>query len=301
MSEPLVLQLQNLASGSNTQVPELLRKSLIVSTKLRLDEFRAWVRKELGGYEHSDDVPPYRNARTEIRALNPYHGLIPFVIADKQLADAVQNVQICDPISSLIHLLESREDGSGSLHYPLSDQQTTTLMEWQSNPVPLTPVRLIGTGQVTKVIDAVRTQILDWSLDLERNGILGEGLQFTPDEQQLAVENSSINIHNFQGIFGNVHGQNTITQSLKQDIKTGNFQSLAECLREHGVRTSDVSELEEALESDPKPADSKSLGPQTSGWIGKMIAKAAQGTWDISVETASNLLHTAILMYYGIV
>lgn len=51
---------------------------------------------------------------------------------------------------------------------------------------------------IVRIVDAVRTIILNWALTLEADGILGEGLLFTPQEQD-AAGRSSQNVTNFFG------------------------------------------------------------------------------------------------------
>ena len=54
-----------------------------------------------------------------------------------------------------------------------------------------------STGLI-RILDAVRTIILNWVLKLEEDGILGEGLSFTSTEKQAAVEHLS-NVTNYYG------------------------------------------------------------------------------------------------------
>ena len=62
----------------------------------------------------------------------------------------------------------------------------------------------MGGHKLATVIDAVRTMILNWSLKLEEEGILGEGLSFSEEEKQKAATSTQIRIENFQGILGDV-------------------------------------------------------------------------------------------------
>jgi hypothetical protein len=75
---------------------------------------------------------------------------------------------------------------------------------------------------------------------------------------------------------------------------------LERALTEKGVGSADLSELKKALEADPSPSTPQSFGPKVSSWIGKMVAKAAQGSWDIGVNAAGSLLAQAIAKYYGL-
>src|SRR5690242_10402270 len=54
------------------------------------------------------------------------------------------------------------------------------------------------------------------ALDLESRGILGEGVSFMHEEKQAAMEMQTVNIANFQGVFGDVQNS-TVTQNLMVD------------------------------------------------------------------------------------
>lgn len=55
---------------------------------------------------------------------------------------------------------------------------------------------------LVRIIESVRTILLNWALKLEEQGVLGEGLSFTPEEKR-AAGNSPQSINNF---YGPVHG-----------------------------------------------------------------------------------------------
>ena len=59
----------------------------------------------------------------------------------------------------------------------------------------------IGTNQIYNIIERVRNIILDWSITLEENGILGDELQFNETEKDKATTTPTINnyINNFFG------------------------------------------------------------------------------------------------------
>jgi hypothetical protein len=293
---PLVLQLQHLATDNSTDVTELLRKALVVATKLGLDAFREWANNELHGYD-SGDVPKYRRVHADLRAMNPYRGLIPFLIHDRELQDLVCNVPIPDSIGSLGDLLANRRGSESCLMVQFSASQKQALMKMQDAFEPLEPVRTVGRNQVAAILDAVRTTILEWSLTLEADGVLGEGMTFSPDEKQRA--HASIRIENFQGVFGDVTGS-TVTQTNQINVRKGDFQSLRRCLTDNGVSVEDIDELEKAIREDPPPSSSTSYGEKVSAWVGKMVSKAASGAWQIGVGAASRFLAAGLASYYGL-
>ena len=200
-------------------------------------------------------------------------------------------MQINEPIGSMVNLMQS---DNPHLMVPLLPQQKMFLMRMQDSFAPLEPVRAIGRNQVATILDAVRTKILDWSLQLEADGVTGEGMTFSVEEKQKAQ--SSITIENSQGIsiVGDVSGS-TVTQNLNMIIRRGDFASLRAYLSEHGVGTEDIDDLESAISADPTPASSASFGDEVSAWVGKMVSKAATGAWQIGVGAAGGLLSKALV------
>ena len=74
----------------------------------------------------------------------------------------------------------------------------------------------IGSNAIAGVLDAVRNMVLDWSLKLEKEGILGEGLTFSEIEQRKAHDSGATyridRIDHFAGIIGGAGNHNNITQ-----------------------------------------------------------------------------------------
>ncbi len=76
----LVQDLQAAATSESMSVSGLLRKALMVASKLQVEEFEAWITKELEGYTDFVDIPEYRLTRGFLQYHNPYQGLQPIVI-----------------------------------------------------------------------------------------------------------------------------------------------------------------------------------------------------------------------------
>lgn len=48
-----------------------------------------------------------------------------------------------------------------------------------------------------------------------------------------------------------------------------------------------------------KPTEN-GFGPKVSAWMGKMMQKAANGSWEVGVAAAGTLLSQALSKYYSI-
>ncbi|MDO8048482.1 hypothetical protein O3301_08385 [Janthinobacterium sp. SUN211] len=298
MNKSVVIELQELASDGNNDIGDLLRKTLMVATKLKLTDFRQWVLSELNGYkgEGRKNLPDYRIIRGELKAHNPIRGLIPFQVPH-QMHDILAEVKITESLHSLSQLLSI--EGGGCIVYNFPPETEATLMSGQHSYAQLRPTRSVGVNQVMAILGAVRTTILEWSLALEADGILGEGLLFSESERQAAMHN--INIQNFQGVLGNIDRGSSVNQTNSQQITAADFSTLARHLTKNGVSQEDVQELEHAVRDDPKPRSATEFGPNVSTWFGKMMGKAAGGGWQISVAAAGGFLANALGKFYGVV
>ncbi len=189
---PIVIQLQELASDSSNNLSDLLRKALIIATKLNLKDFKRWVLNELNGYENMDELPEYRKIIGELRVHNPYRGYIPFIISNSQLANTLGQILVADSIESINHLVKNSKKGSDLVTFAFSPEQEAILMGMQDGPVQLRPARVLGINYIAAILEKVRTYLLTWSLALEEAGILGEGLTFSKEEKRKAEMNVNI-------------------------------------------------------------------------------------------------------------
>ncbi|MBC3767679.1 hypothetical protein [Neptunicella marina] len=299
MNTPVVIQLQELASDSQNHLPDVLRKALLIASKLGLNDFKAWVLSELNGYNTEVELPEYRIISSELKVFNPYRGYQPLIIEDGDMARMVSEVKICESIESLQHLL-SKSNSKERLTFPFPAEQKAFLMRMIRGSAQLEPTRFIGSNQVKSVMEQVRTRLLNWALDLESQGVLGDGLSFSQKEKSIANENkSAINIQHFQGVMGNVSGGN-VSQTMSMTITPGNFESLANYFKQQDINDEDIGSLQKAISSDPEASEKGTFGPKVSSWIGKMTEKAAEGSWGIGIGAAGNLLATAIAKFYGL-
>src|SRR5688500_16815305 len=102
----------------------------------------------------------------------------------------------------------------------------------------MVPTLLVSSSELHGIVAAVRDTILQWSLRLERDGILGEGMTFSREEVQKAA-NTTYNIQNFSGVLGNVTGST---------IQVGNYNAIHADLKRLGVSQSARNELEDILD-----------------------------------------------------
>lgn len=295
MSETsIVLQLQELAVDPNSNIEELLNKALLVARKLKIKKFRKWCENELEGYD-KENIPDYRVIKGQLKVFNPYHGLQPFIIPDT-LDRLVTTIKIKQSVGEINNLLS--QEGN-SFENVISNEAKSKLMSMQKGFTQLEPRVIFERSQLLSISSKLRNIILNWSLQLEEDGILGEGMKFSEKEKKAAMSVNNFNIQNMQGVVGTISG-GTVNQNNQMNITEYDFDSLAKYLMENKVGYTDIQKLEAAIKADPKPKNSKKLGVNVSEWIANMMGKAANGSWEIGIATAGTLLAESISKFYGI-
>jgi len=257
----IVLELQSDCLNNDKRVSGLLRKAKAVAAKLNLSDTIQWIEYETSGYPASVEIPDYREITGTPKALNPYHGnWLPIVFAQHDdIQEMLSKQKLKDSVSELEHLMKSK----GEIFIPFSPSQITTL----SGALEIDPTQMglfIGRVNIAGIIDAIRNKILDWSLRLEKIGILGSGLTFTNEEKEIAQSNNIVynidNIENLHGVIGSVSGNSTGV-SLKVDkLDIGKINIFLDKVQQHKVNfkddISDSDALDQVLAELQKEIDS---------------------------------------------
>lgn len=192
----IVLELQQEAIDSNSDILSLLRKALLVARKLGLKDFEEWINCELNGYQDAANIPDYRNLHGELKGWNPYHGWISVVIQDIRFEEIFTNRKTYQSIPSICSLLSPKNEIA---NMPMPASVNVKISELTGFDTKYT--LFIPHNQISNIIDQVKNKILDWSLILEESGIIGEGLSFSNEEKEKAQSEPQIvnYISNFNG------------------------------------------------------------------------------------------------------
>lgn len=228
----LVEELQKDALNHDIKITELLQKSLVVATKLKLDDLATWVRQELDGYGE-DEVPKYRELHGAVQVFDPYQGYQPLEFQNVDHAKRFSEMHFNTPIGELEHdLINAQKSGSDAFQVLFSPAVEKMLMDAIS--YRLQPSLHINASQFQGVLDAVRKIILEWSLKLEEDGITGEGMSFSSEEKSKA-QSVTYNIKNY--IEGNIQDSQiqieatNSSQSKTIEFDAGKLADLIKALR----------------------------------------------------------------------
>jgi len=192
--DSLVLELQRDALDRSIHITDLLRKALLVSRKLKIKDIEAWIHSELNGYKENL-IPEYRIVYGELKAFNPYVGWIP-VTVDKQLDQMIRRQNVFLSVSQIESLADKSEGGN----FVIKFQSTQANMIMRLMGEQFEPALYVPTHHLIRIIDTTKTKILEFALDLEEKGVLGNGIVFSKDDQIRAqtINYNTINIQHME-------------------------------------------------------------------------------------------------------
>jgi hypothetical protein len=247
----VILELQRDALDKKINVSDLLRKALVVSRKLKLTEFQAWIEKELNGYK--DEVPEYRMAKGQIRGWHPYNGWIPLIFEDPKQAEMFSKRATGQSIAEIENLVEGNKSDF-HMPYPQSIQRQLSKGFGYETEVSL----FVSQTAHIRILDSVRNIILNWSLKLEEEGILGENLSFSDSEKEVAVK-SPQNVNYFYGPVQNpqiVQGSDkSIQVSSTFELDVSSTTALLELIKKEHPNLDIDSSKKVEIESDVATID----------------------------------------------
>lgn len=247
----IVIELQRAAQNDSVRVSTLLRRALVVARKLDVTDIEDWIANEMNGY--ASDVPPYRVIPGRVSVRNPFHGWQPVVFSNAEMAETCSKRALGDAVPKL----ETYERGA-PMGVSLPEDIKQDLMKWMS-PVPLEPVFLIDYSAIAGVLDAVRNRILEWSLQLERDGIMGEDDTFSPEEKSKAV-------HNVQNFYGNVTGSQVLQGETVSQIHFESLQDVVDQVRSQLPNDLDGDSREE-IEAELQTIEAQLKSPKPKSQI----------------------------------
>ena len=199
----IVLQLQREALDDSSDILNLLRKVRIISQKLGFKELLTWVKREVGGYAPEDPIemiPTYRHITGgSIEFFNPYHGYSPTFIDDVDIKKSLEKIVIPMGIPKITSYLNSNNT---DFRYVFDSRIQKILNNESNTPIFLSFSIRYPVNCLSQILEDVRNVIIDWTLLLESNGILGVDLTFSENEIGTAATATSI-VNFITNIFNN--------------------------------------------------------------------------------------------------
>lgn len=204
----------------NKDILSILRKALIISKRLKLEEFEEWINSERLGYNDKTNLPDYRIIDCELiedkiqgtLTLAAISRNVPVKI-EPQLDELARKLYLDYSISEIYNLCKTYDD-------QIRFNAPPVISEILENPYVY---RACHVYQLENIIQQVKDKLLDWCLDLEKQGIFGEDFSFTDDEK-----------NNAKNITFNISAKNSQVQIGENNLQINNknIQIVSEKLNE---------------------------------------------------------------------
>lgn len=260
----LILDLQQELLQNNCDILNVLRKAHVIAKKLDLLEFDQWILSELNGYKgNHETVPDYRQLKGELRAKNPYHGWIPFLFSNNKLENQLSIMPAYESISELLEVKQRTKTGYFTYKFPA--EQTAQLMKMTDSPIMMEIALFISIHHIGEIIERVKNTLLEWTLKLEKEGIVGENMVFNKSEKESAKDvPQQINYYGTV-INGSVTNSQIVSGNnsniFNYEIITEVIDEIKAALEKHSFTPDDketalelLSDISEKVESKKKPS-----------------------------------------------
>ncbi|RBQ29955.1 AbiTii domain-containing protein [Aliarcobacter vitoriensis] len=225
----IILKLQKKCLDKNESLQDLLREALVISTKLKLDDFKEWINSELRGY--SDNIPNYRIINVQLKFFNPYRGWIDAIV-NKEFESILSRVDIKQSIVELENMLIHYQEHK-TIQMHLKGEFIIEIQKLYK--IDFKPAQFVNYIEIYRIINEVRNLLLEWTLKLEEDGIIGnDDLIFTEKEKEMA---KNINIQNFNGILGDVsNNSNFSIEDNSTNIYNENINKLIDEIKKLNLK-----------------------------------------------------------------
>lgn len=266
----IVIELQQELLNKDCDILQVLRKAHLIASKLRLTEFDLWIQSELNGYmtNNQDDIPDYRQIHGQVKAWNPYHGWIPVILQDAKIEDVLCNRKIGESIGEIQELYDKSK---GNITLTFTADVANTLDSMCDAPFKTNYSLHVSKHCLKSIIDKVTNALMEWTLELERKGILGENMTFNENETASAKELPQ-QINNYYGtiVNGNVSASqissgNNNTFTYNSELVSNAIQEIRDSLSNESISQEDkdtaieiLEDISSKLEQNKKPGIIKS-------------------------------------------
>lgn len=295
----LLADVIDLLADENGSLNAALLKTKVLLHRIGHAELAEWVNNELNGYAEGLQLPDYRVVDGRVTGIVQNSAMVyndmdlPTYHLDAKLREHLERHELRQSMAVLQEMA-----GGGTLRGPLEPRITAKIGETLSDGYWVQRGWVeITQAQVKNGLAQVRARLLDFMLKLQDQ--LGEAKE---EDVKDAASKTDVTAM-FQGaVFGSnntfVIGSQNVAH-VKITVKKGDFDSLAKQLRESGVSEPDISELHTAVKADGELVDPKAgFGQGVRAWIGRMMGKVADASWQIELGVAGNLLTDALKAYY---
>lgn len=287
-----------------------LLKTKVLASKLGNEQLEKWVNNELQGYLIDSNLPKYRIVGSILKGSYQFGNMVyenhplKAIGGSDELEDFLMGVKLNSGIESLESL--TRNDKNSILEEPLPAEICTEISLiyrklGNRGFRVLNARKEFSVYSVKQVLGQVRSKLLELMLEIDKDyeqlDLSTLGNINTDKINQIIIQNMKQNIITGDGNIMNTGNKSKISNNISIDKR--DISQLREILKTNFVEDQDIEELVEIIEIEEPDIENAKPSKKVNSWIKKMLGKSVDGTWQISIGAAGELLATAIAKYYG--
>lgn len=290
----LIEDILNTVVDASSDLGTLLRKCRILAARLSSQQLENWLIWESNGYPKNVPVPEYRVWSLEVKGnfaglyqASISHQPIPPALLPEDVRKSYNNYEFRESITSVEYCLE--QDKTGIIYVSTQDLALTLSTKVLKQMNCLECWAEFSTSNLVALLNTVRNRLLEFLVAVQK-----EHLNIDKTDSKTLYSPNSDKIT--QIFHTTIYGGSANFVATANDSSTAfniglnDFESVRRVLENNGVSEEDIEELQSALAEDESPETPGSFGPKVSSWIASMMQKAAEGTWNIGIAAAGNLL-----------
>ena len=157
----------------------------------------------------------------------------------------------------------------------------------------------IPIGAVVRLMDSVKTRILGFTIDLEREAPLAGD---TPIGSQPPLSNEKMTQIFNTNITGNVGNVSNSGENFSQTalVQADNWDSLEKYLVDAGLKPAEFEGMQIELEAVVETGKEEEKSNAAGTWVGRLATKAMRGGTGVGFEVAAAGIAKAIAAYLGL-
>ncbi len=306
----LLREIQDGTTEDSVSLGSLLRKTKLLATRIGVKEIGTWAEHELSGYGNTEELPPYRGP-FEAVVLGNAMGLFGsrlenFPIPPLALSEEYRDghlFKLC-----FLHGVAELES--------LAAAKQTARAPWQADAVMMFP--MLAEGGIVKidpsmrwveiwkqvpyttvigVLDAIRTRLLDFSMQLGENEPAVEHEQRITDPERIQQATNTFHTIVYAESANVALGNRDVTQTLEFPAPYDNAGLIA-YLHKMGLDDKMIGDLQDALNGDAREDDERQgPGRRVLAWLKNFSASTTTG---IGTPVATALITQVLLHHFGL-
>lgn len=281
-----------------------LLKTKVLASQINNINLATWIDGELNGFFDPKVLPSYRKVQGEIKGTytigtTKYSNVqISLSHLDDEIYNSIKSIYIMDSVAALEVLIKNNSLKGISINAETKEYIEKSIINLGNHYYQLISIYKVPSQTfITNILITVRSKLLEFLLAIQKNFGLQPNIETLKISSNLItnIMNTTIN-NNGDGNLINT-GENSIIKA-KIEIKKANKQDLIDTLRANYVNQEDIDDLVKIVDVE-SPINNK-FGTAVNSWMHKMIGKSIDGSWQIGINAAGNILAVILQNYYGL-